>query len=212
MQRLSPAARTFTPFVVRRGETLDVQQLTSTLVDWGYLREPLVEHRGEFANRGGIFDVFDSTADTPVRIELWGDDVERISAFQVNDQRSTRDLAQVTLYPARELLIDDQIVQRATTLASTEPWGREQWERIVTRSGFDGMENWLAWLVDEQLTLLDLLPEKLSDRSAVVLLDPAYTRSRAHELANEESAVAEALASTWSFASSSPLPRLHVDV
>ncbi|MFZ9804935.1 MAG: transcription-repair coupling factor, partial [Ilumatobacteraceae bacterium] len=141
LQRLSPAARTFTPFVVRRGEMLDVQHLTNTLSEWGYLREHLVEHRGEFANRGGIFDVFDSTADMPVRIELWGDDVERISAFAVNDQRSIRDLAEVTLYPARELLIDDQIVQRATALASSEPWGREQWERVVTRSGFDGMEN-----------------------------------------------------------------------
>ncbi|MEY3452348.1 MAG: transcription-repair coupling factor [Actinomycetota bacterium] len=212
LQRLSPAARTFTPFVVRRGEMLDVQHLTNTLSEWGYLREHLVEHRGEFANRGGIFDVFDSTADMPVRIELWGDDVERISAFAVNDQRSIRDLAEVTLYPARELLIDDQIVQRATALASSEPWGREQWERVVTRSGFDGMENWLAWLVDEETTLLDLLPETLADRAAVVLLDPAYTRSRAQELANEESAVAEALASTWSFNSHTSLPRLHVNV
>ncbi|NDH45252.1 MAG: transcription-repair coupling factor [Actinobacteria bacterium] len=212
LQRLSPAARTFSPFVVRRGEMLDVQHLTNTLSEWGYLREHLVEHRGEFANRGGIFDVFDSTADMPVRIELWGDDVERISAFAVNDQRSIRDLAEVTLYPARELLIDDQIVQRATALASSEPWGREQWERVVTRSGFDGMENWLAWLVDEETTLLDLLPETLADRAAVVLLDPAYTRSRAQELANEESAVAEALASTWSFNSHTSLPRLHVNV
>ncbi|MEY3466826.1 MAG: transcription-repair-coupling factor, partial [Actinomycetota bacterium] len=109
-------------------------------------------------------------------------------------------------------MIDDQIVQRATALASSEPWGREQWERVVTRSGFDGMENWLAWLVDEETTLLDLLPETLADRAAVVLLDPAYTRSRAQELANEESAVAEALASTWSFNSHTSLPRLHVNV
>ena len=212
LQRLSPAAISFTPFVVRRGDTLDAQQLAETLTQWGYVREHLVEHRGEFANRGGIFDVFDSTADVPVRIELWGDDVERISAFQVNDQRSISDLAEFTIYPARELLIDDRIVQRASDLAQSEPWGREQWERVATRSGFDGMENWLAWLVDEPTTLLDVVTELLPERAAVVLCDPAYARSRAAELAAEETAVAEALASTWSFESSVPVPRLHVDV
>ncbi len=58
------------------------------LVDFGYRREELVEHRGEFARRGAIVDVFPSTADAPIRIDLWGDEVDRLTTFGVNDQRS----------------------------------------------------------------------------------------------------------------------------
>ena len=137
--------------------------------------------------------MFDATADAPVRVELWGDEVERLSTFSVTDQRSTGELDEVVLYPARELLIDDNIAARAEQLSTTEPWGREQWERIAQRSGFEGMENWLAWLVDDSTTLLDVLPA----HAGLVVCDPAYLRSRARELHKEERAVAEALASTW---------------
>ncbi|MFM7898103.1 MAG: transcription-repair coupling factor, partial [Actinomycetota bacterium] len=89
LQRLSPASLAFEPIIIRRGEPLDVDVLSTTLVAWGYVREQLAEHRGEFAQRGSIVDVFGSTDDSPVRIELWGDDVERVTSFSVNDQRST---------------------------------------------------------------------------------------------------------------------------
>jgi transcription-repair coupling factor (superfamily II helicase) len=207
-QRLAPASLTFEPLVVRRGASLDVETVQRTLVSWGYVREQLAEHRGEFAGRGAILDVFGSTDDAPVRIELWGDEVERITRFSVNDQRSTAELDEVVLFPARELIIDDDIVRRARELSAREPWGAEQWERIAQRSGFDGMENWLAWLVDAGTTLLDVLPQ----RSAIVVCDPAYVRGRGRDVTNEERAVAEALASTWSFEMSAEIPRLHEDI
>ena len=53
------------------------------LVGMGYRRESIVEHRGELAVRGGIVDVFPSTADEPVRIDLWGDEVDRLTRFDV---------------------------------------------------------------------------------------------------------------------------------
>jgi transcription-repair coupling factor (superfamily II helicase) len=49
-------------------------------------------HRGEVAVRGSIVDVYPSTADAPVRIDLWGDEVDRLSEFSVHDQRSTDDI------------------------------------------------------------------------------------------------------------------------
>ncbi|MEY4401955.1 MAG: transcription-repair-coupling factor, partial [Actinomycetota bacterium] len=208
LQRLSPASHTFEPLVIRRGSSLDLEAVTNTLVEWGYVREQLAEHRGEFARRGAILDVFGSTDDSPVRIELWGDDVERLSAFSVNDQLSIAELDEMVIYPARELLVDDAVAARAQELASQEPWGREQWERVAQRTGFDGMENWLAWLVPDVTTLIDVLPRG----SRLVVCDPAYLRSRAKELHREERAVAEALASTWSFQVSDALPRLHVEV
>ena len=130
LQRLTPASLTFEPLVIRRGSSIDLDAITSTLVEWGYVREQLAEHRGEFARRGAILDVFGSADDSPIRIELWGDDVERVSTFSVNDQLSTSELDEVVLYPAREMLIDDSIVARAETLAVKEPWGQEQWEQI----------------------------------------------------------------------------------
>ncbi|MFZ9816053.1 MAG: transcription-repair coupling factor [Ilumatobacteraceae bacterium] len=208
LQRLSPSALTFSPIVLRRGESVDLERVTRTLVEWGYVREQLVEHRGEFAHRGAIFDVYNSTDDAPVRVELWGDEIERVSQFSVSDQRSTGELEEVVLYPARELVIDDRIAERAEQLTASEPWGREQWERIAHHGEFDGMENWLAWLVNDETTLLDVLPEQ----SGLVVCDPAYLRSRARELEKEERAVAEALASTWSFDVDAEMPRLHVDV
>ena len=208
LQRLSPASLTFEPLVIRRGSSLDLDKVANTLVEWGYVREQLAEHRGEFARRGAILDIFGSTDDSPVRIELWGDDVERVSKFSVNDQLSIEDVDEVVIYPARELLIDENIVARAEALMTAEPWGQEQWERIAQRSGFEGMENWLAWLVDDKTTLIDVLPKG----SGLVVCDPAYLRSRAKELHREEREVAEALASTWSFEVSEDLPRLHVDV
>ena len=52
----------------------------------------LVANRGEIAVRGSIIDVFPSTADAPVRIDLWGDEIERLCEFSVADQRATVDL------------------------------------------------------------------------------------------------------------------------
>ena len=91
LQRLGPAEGT-APLVIRRGEQVDVEWLLHELVARGYRREHQVEHRGEFAVRGGIVDVFPSTSDVPVRIDLWGDEVDRLTAFSVSDQRSSHDL------------------------------------------------------------------------------------------------------------------------
>ena len=77
------------PLVIKQKTQVDMDELISTLARFGYRREELVEHRGEFARRGSIIDVFPSTADTPIRIDLWGDEVDRLTTFNVNDQRST---------------------------------------------------------------------------------------------------------------------------
>ena len=65
--------------VVSKGDRLDQEELISGLASMGYRREYQVEHRGEMAVRGSIVDVFGSTADVPVRIDLWGDEVDRLS-------------------------------------------------------------------------------------------------------------------------------------
>jgi len=99
LQRLGPGATSVEPVRVRPGDVIDADDLLRTLVGFGYRREELVEHRGEVARRGAIIDVFPSTAEAPIRIDLWGDEVDRLTEFTVNDQRSTDDLAEALVFP-----------------------------------------------------------------------------------------------------------------
>ncbi len=207
LQKLGPGANEVEPITVRPGAVVDPDELTAELVRFGYRREELVEHRGEFARRGSIVDVFPSTADAPIRIDLWGDEVDRLTRFAVNDQRSTDDLAEALVFPARELLPDDDVRTRAATLVGTEPWGREQWERLADGLHFDGMESWLPWLVDDERLLTDVLPE----RAKVVLVEPRRMRDRATDLLAEEDDLARALASTWERDPDKSFPRLHAE-
>ena len=92
VQRLGPHVDDVEPVAIRPGQQVDRDDLVGDLVAAGYRREEMVEHRGEVAVRGSIVDVFPSTADRPVRIDLWGDEVDRLTEFSVTDQRSTDDL------------------------------------------------------------------------------------------------------------------------
>ncbi|MGB1728012.1 MAG: transcription-repair coupling factor, partial [Ilumatobacteraceae bacterium] len=103
LQRLGPGSDSVVPVEVAHGDVIDPDDIVRSLVAAGYRREELVEHRGEFARRGAIIDVFPSTADRPVRIDLWGDEVDRLTEFSVNDQRSIDDIASTRIFPAREL-------------------------------------------------------------------------------------------------------------
>ncbi len=82
---------------VRAGERLDPHALVADLVRVGYTRVPLVEAPGEVALRGGILDVFPLGAAAPVRVELWGDEVEGLRRFEPGSQRSIEPVARVVL-------------------------------------------------------------------------------------------------------------------
>ncbi len=205
LQRLSPEAINVEPIIVRPNDVIDPDALLDTLIGFGYRREDLVEHRGEVARRGAIIDVFASTADAPIRIDLWGDEVDRLTEFTVNDQRSTDDLTEVHIFPARELLPSEAVRTRAATLIADEPWGREQWERLAEGTVFDGMESWLPWLVDGDTLITDLLPSS----GKVALIEPRRMRDRANDLLAEEDDLARTLASTWARDADRKFPRLH---
>ena len=193
IQRLGPGVADIEPVVIAAGERRDRDELVATLVGAGYRREEVVEHRGELAVRGSIVDVFPSTADRPVRIDLWGDEVDRLTEFSVSDQRSTGDLQHVELFGCRELLPTEAVRARAARLVGLEPWGREQWERLSEGQTFDGMESWLPWLAEEEQVLLDLV----DDQALVLLVDPRRMRDRAADLLAEEADLASTLARTW---------------
>jgi transcription-repair coupling factor (superfamily II helicase) len=205
LQRLGPHVEDTEPLQVARGSQVDAEALVEDLVRLGYRREYQVEHRGELAVRGSIVDVYPSTAGSPVRIDLWGDEVDRLTRFSVGDQRSTVDLETAVIFGCRELLPTAEVRERAASLRQKERWGTETWDRLAEGLTFDGMESWLPWLTADEHLLVDLLPEE----AKVLLVEPRRMRERAVEMAEEEADLASALAVTWG-AEGRDFPRLHL--
>ena len=193
LQRLVTTSDDVSTLTVSRGAEFSREAFVQGLIDYGYHREFQVEHRGEMAVRGGIVDVFPSTADLPIRIDFWGDQIERLAEFDVGDQRSMADLQEVKIVPARELRPDLEMREKAENLKMTAPWGTEHWEKIVNGELFDGLESWLPWLVDTN----QVLPDLLGRAGHVVLVEPSRLRRKAIDLKDEERDLARSLAGTW---------------
>ncbi|MGH3584663.1 MAG: transcription-repair coupling factor, partial [Mycobacterium sp.] len=123
LQPMAPDLADIEPVILTVGQEAGFDGVLARLVDLAYTRVDMVGKRGEFAVRGGILDVFAPTAEHPVRIEFWGDEVSEMRMFAVADQRSIPELAIDTLIavPCRELLLTDDVRQRAAALAEGQP-------------------------------------------------------------------------------------------
>ncbi|MGF7002012.1 transcription-repair coupling factor (superfamily II helicase) [Lachnospiraceae bacterium PFB1-21] len=87
---------------IKENDSLDLEKLTKDLVASGYERVEQIEGLGQFALRGGIIDIYPITAEEPVRIELWGDEIDSMRTFQVETQRSLENIGEVTVFPASD--------------------------------------------------------------------------------------------------------------
>src|SRR6201996_7459739 len=88
LQPMSPQLGLLEPLTLAIGAELAFEDVIARLVELAYTRVDMVGRRGEFAVRGGILDIFAPTAEHPVRIEFWGDEVSEMRMFSVADQRS----------------------------------------------------------------------------------------------------------------------------
>ena len=163
LQRLPPrayvAGRSFTLAV---GDTLALDAFRARLVEAGYASVSQVGGPGEFALRGSLLDVFPMGTDTPLRIDLFDDQIEAIRRFDPQTQRSRDTLPSVRLLPAREIPLDGDAVR-----AFRRRW-RQRFEGDPTRSPLyrgvseglapPGIEFWLPLFHDETATLFDYLP------------------------------------------------------
>ena len=108
------------PVRVRTGDILDLTETTNRLAELGYERVDMVEGRGQMSVRGGILDVFPPQEPHPLRVELWGDEVDDIRAFSVSDQRTLGEAADgLWAVPCRELLLTQAVRARAADLVAT---------------------------------------------------------------------------------------------
>ncbi len=166
------------PVELSPGDTAPLEDVVRRLADAAYSRVDLVERRGEFAVRGGIVDVFPPTEEHPLRLEFWGDDVEEIRSFSVADQRALDKVERLWAPPCRELLLTEEVRERAAELGRTHPQLVELTDKIAAGIAVEGMESLAPVLVDDMELLVDLMPTD----AHVLVLDPERARSRAHDL------------------------------
>ena len=183
IQPMAPGLGELAPVRFTVNQESDFEETLARLADLAYARVDMVEKRGEFAVRGGIVDVFPPTAEHPVRVEFWGDEVTEIRAFAVADQRSLPgELTEVTAPPCRELLLTDDVKARAGELAAhhqSDAHLHEMLTKLAEGIPVEGMEALIPALLPGEMQLLtDILPPG----AHVLLNDPEKIRTRAHDL------------------------------
>ncbi|MGR0221915.1 transcription-repair coupling factor [Agromyces sp. ZXT2-6] len=172
----------------------DLSQISLRLVDLAYSRVDMVSRRGEFAVRGGILDVFPPTADHPVRVDFFGDEVEELRAFSVADQRSLPEkVERVELPPSRELLLTEPVRQRAREMVHEFPNLAGILEKVAEGIPVEGMESLAPALLDRLVPVTSYLPAG----AAVAVVAPERVASRAVSLAETNR---EFLAAAWNAA------------
>ncbi|HET6816308.1 MAG TPA: transcription-repair coupling factor [Mycobacteriales bacterium] len=182
------------PVSLRPGDEAEFEDVVRRLAGIAYSRVDMVERRGEFAVRGGILDVFPPTEEHPLRVEFWGDTVEEVRWFKVADQRSL-EVSEHGLWapPCRELLLTDEVRERARELAVAHPELAEMLDRLADGVAVEGMESLAPVLVGRLTLLLDELPAG----THVVVCDPERVRARAADLVRTSG---EFLEASWAAA------------
>lgn len=105
---------------VESDSEFDMELWKKKLTAMGYERVGQVEGSGQFAVRGGILDIFPLTEENPVRIELWGDEIDSIRSFDVESQRSIENLDRIRIYPAGEFIADDGRIKKGLAVLEKE--------------------------------------------------------------------------------------------
>ena len=167
------------PVALAVGDTAELDEVLTRLVEIGYARTDMVEKRGDVAVRGGILDVFPPTEEHPVRVELFGDTVEETRFFRVADQRSLGPAPEgLWAPPCRELLLSPPVRERAKQLAADHPGLGDVLGKLADGIVVEGMEAFAPALAPRMELLLDHVPAG----GVVLACDPERIRARAADL------------------------------
>ncbi|MFM8943904.1 MAG: transcription-repair coupling factor, partial [Actinomycetota bacterium] len=180
------------PLRLAVGADLAPDALADRLAALGYARADVVEHRGEFAVRGGIVDVFPGGSRRPARVEFVGDEVESLRAFVPATQRSAGALDAVDVHPVRELPPDASARAAAVRTTDLPERTRDRLARLAEGLVPDGAQTLVPFLCPDAITVADLLP-----RGAWTVLAPSR-RTLERAASTLENAALLAEASAWS--------------
>ena len=187
LSRPAPAPASFKGGVLelKVGAGQGPKRLLDWLVEWGYSRDPEVDAPGQFAARGGIIDIFPPTADRPLRVEFFGDEIESIRGFEVSSQSSITRHTEVTLLPAREFPhrqseVEPALVRlRALDFSGCLPEVAEQWRdhiaHLAEAGYFPGVETLYPYLSETPSTLMDYFDVP----PLVLMVEPERLRTQA---------------------------------
>ena len=173
-------------FTARVGDRIDEQALRNFLVRMGFSQAPTVTEPGDYAIRGGIFDIFPPGEGGPVRMDLFGDVLDGARRFDPVSQRTTEKMDVVELAPVSEVILDDSAITRFRQNYRVEfgAAGTDDplYEAVSAGRKHQGIEHWLPFFHEKLETLFDYLPK------APVLLDdqvmPAHL-SRWEQIADQ---------------------------
>ena len=151
---------------IRQGQAFDLGRMTASWVGLGYESAAVVEMPGQFSRRGGIVDVWPPNLRKPVRIELFGDEVDSLRTFDPSTQRTLARVAQTWIGPASETLpkLGERVAERlrGLDLAACHPPARTEYEReisaLIAGGGFRNLEWYTPYLYSQPGSLADYLP------------------------------------------------------
>ena len=150
-------------FAGETGGAVDTEALLAFLERHGYQRAETVMEPGEYAVRGGLIDLFPAGEAAPLRIDLFGDEIEEIRRFDPIDQRSTDRLERFELVPASEVVLTGESIARFRegyraefgAVTADDPL----YEAVSAGRRAVGIEHWLPLFCDALETLADYLPD-----------------------------------------------------
>jgi len=184
--------------VLNLGDEIDPDDVAALLIRGGYQNVELVEVKGEFARRGDILDIYPLTANTPIRVEFFGDEIDTIRAFDPISQRSTESIESVTFTPLREVLSTDvsvdhwqiqadaliqehaapQLINTVREITQSLTEAASSQYRLQECQLDDGIEGFLPMLVPETELLSDYLP----DDTVVCFIEPQWQKREASQM------------------------------
>ncbi|MFP4314304.1 MAG: transcription-repair coupling factor [Alphaproteobacteria bacterium] len=149
-------------FSAMQGDHLQVEELQEFLVQNGYIRTDTVREAGEYCLRGGIIDLFPSGFENPVRLDLFGDEIESLRQFDPVTQRSGDKIKGFSLQPVTEFFLDKDSISRFRK-GYLEAFGvvRQNdplYESVSAGRRYNGMEHWLPLFYDHLDTIFDYAP------------------------------------------------------
>jgi len=166
LRRLPPKSifNDYADFLMAK-EEVDRQGLLNKLVEAGYLPVPMVEEAGSYAARGEIIDIFPPHSSHPYRLELFGDLVESIRLFEPGSQKSLKEVSEMIVLPAREVVLNEKNIQVASARLRErfDELGLPKAQRDIVlnplknRLPFAGLESFLPFFYESSASLFDYL-------------------------------------------------------
>ncbi|MAK61913.1 MAG: transcription-repair coupling factor [Ponticaulis sp.] len=148
---------------LKPGQRVETSVLDGFLQTNGYTRVATVTDRGEYAQRGGIIDIFSPNEAEPVRLDFFGDTLESVRCFDPETQRTTRQLKTIQFTPVSEILFTDEALSAFRNRfieVFGPPAGNQMYEMARSKIRRQGLENWLPLFHASLDTVFDYLPRQ----------------------------------------------------